>query len=143
MSDQPLLDRPVTRRAVLVGGSLAGFAAFLAACGTSRHPDRGAWPGRQDQLPDRQSASTGTRALAWAMTGRRRPRSSTGRTGGCYLDVDPNDATKWKTLEDFKAKYGTTVNYQEVIEENEGFHRGLFRTSIVAGQDSGLGHHHA
>ena len=34
MTDQPLLDRPVTRRAVLVGGSLAGFAAFLAACGT-------------------------------------------------------------------------------------------------------------
>jgi spermidine/putrescine transport system substrate-binding protein len=28
-----------------------------------------------------------------------------------YIDTDDADPTKHKTLEDFKAKYGTTVNY--------------------------------
>ena len=37
------------------------------------------------------------------------------------MDVDPNDKTKFKTLEDFKAKYGTTVNYVESIDDNDTF----------------------
>lgn len=133
MTDQPLLDRPVTRRAVLVGGSLAGFAAFLAACGTSgtTTAPATATPGAPAATPGETAAqptSPGVQAtysaeLNWA-------------NWCCYLDVDPKDATKWKTLEDFKAKYGTVVNYQEVIEENEGFIASI-SNQITAGQDPG------
>jgi spermidine/putrescine transport system substrate-binding protein len=135
MSDQPLLDRPVTRRAVLVGGSLAGFAAFLAACGTSGSAatptPAAATPGATAGPPSTsgpQATPAGVRAtpsadLNWA-------------NWCCYLDVDPNDATKWKTLDDFKAAVGTTVNYKEVIDENEGFVSSI-SNQIVAGLDPG------
>src|SRR5688572_30698909 len=48
MDERLKLDTPVTRRNFLVGSSLAGFAAFLAACGTQGQtgaPSRGATPG--------------------------------------------------------------------------------------------------
>ena len=117
MSDQPLLDRPVTRRAVLVGGSLAGFAAFLAACGTQGTSSTVApvtTPGATT------AATTGTEPTAAAVTATYTPELNWANWC-CYLDVDPKDATKWKTLEDFQAAHGTVVNYQEVIDENEGF----------------------
>jgi spermidine/putrescine transport system substrate-binding protein len=134
MSDQPLLDRPVTRRAVLVGGSLAGFAAFLAACGTG---------GTASQTPPPATTSGATTPPATSTTEptqaavRATPSAELNWANWCcYLDVDPNDATKWKTLEDFKAAMGTTVNYQEVIDENEGFVASI-SNQIVAGQDPG------
>jgi spermidine/putrescine transport system substrate-binding protein len=134
MSDQPLLDRPVTRRAVLVGGSLAGFAAFLAACGTG---------GTASQTPPPATTSGATTPPATPSTEptqaavRATPSAELNWANWCcYLDVDPNDATKWKTLEDFKAAMGTTVNYQEIIDENEGFVASI-SNQIVAGQDPG------
>lgn len=134
MSDQPLLDRPVTRRAVLVGGSLAGFAAFLAACGTGGTPSAapatatapgatGGPPATTGTAPTQGVRATPSAELNWA-------------NWCCYLDVDPNDSTKWKTLEDFKAAVGTTVNYKEVIDENEGFVSSI-SNQIVAGLDPG------
>jgi spermidine/putrescine transport system substrate-binding protein len=135
MSDQPLLDRPVTRRAVLVGGSLAGFAAFLAACGT------GGTGSSAPTAGPTTPAGTGTPATT-APEATPAPPSATYSADlnwanwCCYLDVDPADATKWKTLEDFKAAHGTTVNYQEVIEENEGFVAGI-SNQITANQDPG------
>ena len=53
-----------------------------------------------------------------------------------YMDIDPKDKTKFKTLEDFKAKYGTTVNYQEVIDDNDSF-LGTIKPQLQAGQDTG------
>jgi spermidine/putrescine transport system substrate-binding protein len=134
MSDQPLLDRPVTRRAVLVGGSLAGFAAFLAACGTQ---------GTAKTPEPTTAAPTGgtpTTAATTAPTqaGPNATYSATLNWANwcCYLDVDPKDAKKWKTLEDFQAKYGTKVDYKEVIDENEGFISSI-SNQITAGQDPG------
>lgn len=134
MPDQNLLDRAVTRRAVLVGGSLAGFAAFLAACGTQ---------GTSTQAP----ATTGPTTLPATGGATTAPTTPAGPSATysaelnwanwcCYLDVDPNDATKWKTLEDFKAEHGTTVNYQEVIEGNVDF-VATISNQITAGQDPG------
>lgn len=135
MSDQPLLDRPVTRRAVLVGGSLAGFAAFLAACGTSGSAPS-ATPGTAATTPPVGTAPTSTGATPTeGVTATYSPELNWANWC-CYMDVDPNDATKWKTLEDFKAANGTTVNYQEVIEENEGFVASI-SNQITAGQDPG------
>jgi spermidine/putrescine transport system substrate-binding protein len=53
-----------------------------------------------------------------------------------YIDTDENDTTKHKTLEDFKAKYGTTVDYQEVINANDEFF-GTIRPALEAGADTG------
>jgi len=111
---------------------MAGFAAFLAACGTQGTGT--AAPTGTSGTPATPPPSTtpvetkGVEAtysaeLNWA-------------NWCCYLDVDPNDDTKWKTLEDFKAANGTTVNYQEVIDENEGFVASI-SNQITAGQDPG------
>lgn len=133
MTDQPLLDRPVTRRAVLVGGSLAGFAAFLAACGTT-----GTTTGPATATPGAPAGTPGATAAQPTSPGVQATYSAELNWANwcCYLDVDPKDATKWKTLEDFQAKYGTVVNYQEVIEENEGFIASI-SNQITAGQDPG------
>ena len=130
MSEQPILDRAVTRRAVLVGGSLAGFAAFLAACGTK---------GTASQSPGATSGATA------APTTGATPAPTPGQTPSdvlnfanwtYYMDVDPEDATVFPTLEDFKAEYGTKVNYQEVIDDNDTF-IGTIRPQLEAGQDTG------
>ena len=122
----------ITRRRFLAGSAMAGFAAFLAACGT---------PGTGTAAPTGTSGTPATPP----------PSTTPVETKGveatysaelnwanwcCYLDVDPNDDTKWKTLEDFKAANGTTVNYQEVIDENEGFVASI-SNQITAGQDPG------
>ena len=134
MSDQPLLDRDVTRRAVLVGGSLAGFAAFLAACGTQGTGT----PAPATAGPTTVPATSGATAAPATQAG---PSATYGAELNwanwcCYLDVDPKDATKWKTLEDFKAAHGTTVNYVEAIDENEGFVTSI-SNQIKANQDPG------
>jgi spermidine/putrescine transport system substrate-binding protein len=135
MSEEPLLDRPVTRRAVLVGGSLAGFAAFLAACGTG---------GVQTGAPATAQPPTGTTGAPGA-TGTAAASQGVSATPSaelnwanwcCYLDVDPADDTRFKTLEDFKAAFGTDVKYQEVIDENEGFIASI-SNQITANQDPG------
>jgi len=53
-----------------------------------------------------------------------------------YMDVDPKDKTKFKTLEDFKKKYGTTVKYQEVIDDNDAF-LGTIKPQLQSGKDTG------
>ena len=134
MPDQSLLERDVTRRAVLVGGSLAGFAAFLAACGT------GGTASTAPTAGPTAPGSTGvaaTNAATAAPTAKPSPDKELNWANWTYyMDVDANDANKFKTLEDFKAKYGTTVNYQEVIDDNETF-LGTIRPQLEGGQDTG------
>ena len=134
MSDQPLLDRPITRRAVLVGGSLAGFAAFLAACGTGGTKSAAPTAG-PTAPPSTGTATTAPSPTSPGFTATYAPALNWANWC-CYLDVDPKDATKWKTLEDFKAAHGTVVNYVEAIEENEGFVNKL-APLITAKQDPG------
>jgi spermidine/putrescine transport system substrate-binding protein len=117
---------PITRRQVLVGGSLAGFAAFLAACGTS---------GTGSQAPTGTPAA-GTLSPTTAGVQATPSAELNWANWCCYLDVDPADSTKWKTLEDFQAQYGTVVNYQEAIDENEGFVASI-SNQIQQNQDPG------
>jgi spermidine/putrescine transport system substrate-binding protein len=120
--------QPITRRQVLVGGSLAGFAAFLAACGTS---------GTGTAAPTETAAAVPSTGPTPEATVRATPSAELNWANWCcYLDVDPNDATKWKTLEDFQAAYGTVVNYQEAIDENEGFVASI-SNQIQQSQDPG------
>jgi spermidine/putrescine transport system substrate-binding protein len=122
----------ITRRRFLAGSAMAGFAAFLAACGTqgsgTAAPTGTAGtpptaPPSTAPVPTKGVEATYGPELNWA-------------NWCCYLDVDPKDPKKWTTLEDFKAAHGTTVNYQEVIDENEGFVASI-SNQITANQDPG------
>jgi spermidine/putrescine transport system substrate-binding protein len=126
-----LLDRSITRRNFLVGSGLAGVAAFIAACGTSGSPTTA--PTTAPTEAPTAAASTGpTPAPSVAAT----PSATLNWANWCcYLDVDPKDPTKWKTLEDFQAAYGTVVTYKEVIEGNEDFF-GTIKDALSAGQDT-------
>jgi len=122
----------ITRRRFLAGSAMAGFAAFLAACGTQ---------GTGTAAPTGTSGTPATPPPSTAPVETKGVEATYSAELNwanwcCYLDVDPNDDTKWKTLEDFKAANGTTVNYQEVIDENEGFVASI-SNQITAGQDPG------
>lgn len=121
----------VSRRRFLQGSTLAGFSAFLAACGTS---------GTGSSAP-----STAASASAPASTAPSAPPSTVPQSPSTelnfanwplYIDTDDNDETKHKTLEDFKEKYGTTVKYSEVINDNDEFF-GTIQPALQAGQDTG------
>jgi spermidine/putrescine transport system substrate-binding protein len=135
MTDQRALDRGLSRRAMLKGSAFAGFGAFLAACGTSGTGTTG---------PTGAAPTTGT-APTDAPSGEASapPAGSQAPSAELhfanwplYIDTDDNDETKHKTLEDFTAKYGTVVDYQEVINDNEEFF-GTIRPALQGGQDTG------
>ena len=119
MPDQLDCSIEITRRRFLVGGSAGrlrgvprrvrhqGAAGRTGADRRHRRPRPAAHRHRGAGEPGRARRRTSAE-LNWA-------------NWCCYLDVDPADDTKWKTLEDFQAAHGTAVNYQEVIDENEGF----------------------
>ena len=126
----------ITRRQVLVGGALAGVAAFLAACGTkgtattppteapSVGPSVSAVPSASaSAAPSQGITATPSAELNWA-------------NWSYYMDVDPNDQTKHPTLDGFTKKYGTVVHYQEVIEGNEDF-VATIKDALNTGKDTG------
>jgi spermidine/putrescine transport system substrate-binding protein len=125
----------ISRRQVLVGGALAGVAAFVAACGTSGTagtptPSPAASPSpagsagaSPSAAPSEGVTATPSAEVNWA-------------NWSYYMDVDPNDTSRFPSLELFTAKYGTKVNYQEIIEGNEDFF-GKIRGPIQAGKDTG------
>jgi spermidine/putrescine transport system substrate-binding protein len=128
----------LSRRRFLQGSALAGVAAFLAACGTK---------GTASSEPSvAASASTAAAASASASV---EPSVSAvpsivatpsaelnWATWSYYMDVDANDPTKHPTLDAFKAKYGTTVHYQESIEANEDFVASI-KDALNTGKDTG------
>jgi spermidine/putrescine transport system substrate-binding protein len=122
----------ITRRRFIQGTGLVGFSAFLAACGTS---------GTGSQSPSAAAPSTSAGTSAEPSAPASGPAESPSAelnfaNWPLYIDTDENDETKHKTLEDFKAKYGTTVNYSEVIDGNDEFF-GTIRPALEAGQDAG------
>ena len=105
--DRSPIATPLDRRTFLQGSVLAGFAAFLAACGTEGTGG---------------SASAGTPSAA-ASAG-----ASPGEVGGSlnfanwigYIDVN-DDNTTHPTLDKFTDETGVTVNYVEAVDDNETF----------------------
>ncbi len=123
----------MSRRTVLKGTAFAGFGAFLAACGASGQgtaapsaappsgaPGASAAPGASQAPAASESPSAELNFANWPL----------------YIDTDDNDTTKHKTLEDFTAKYGTVVNYSEVINDNDEFF-GTIQPALQGGQDTG------
>ena len=128
-------DRPITRRRFVQGTALAGFATFLAACGragTSAAPSTAA-----SVAPSTAPSAGASVAPSASAAPTPKPSMATELNWAnwtYYMDVD--DAGKFPTLEQFKAKYGTTVSYKEVIDDNDTF-IGTIRPQLEAGQDTG------
>jgi spermidine/putrescine transport system substrate-binding protein len=123
----------MTRRSMLKGTAFAGFGAFLAACGTSGQgttapsaaapsgaPGESAVPGASEAPAASETPSAELNFANWPL----------------YIDTDDDDPTKHKTLDDFTAKYGTVVNYSEVINDNDEFF-GTIQPALQGGQDTG------
>jgi spermidine/putrescine transport system substrate-binding protein len=125
------LNPEISRRRFIQGTTLAGFSAFLVACGTS---------GTGTKSPSAAPSTPASTAPSVGPTASTVPQSPSTELNFAnwplYIDTDDNDATKHKTLEDFKAKYGTTVKYSEVINANDEFF-GTIRPALQGGQDTG------
>lgn len=123
----------ISRRQLLAGGTMAGFAAFLAACGTGGTATQ-APSASESAAPAAASAEPSATASAEAAA---TPSAEVNWANWTYyIDVDAKDQTKHPTLDKFTAKYGTKVNYQEVIEDNQSFF-GTIKPALEAGQDTG------
>jgi spermidine/putrescine transport system substrate-binding protein len=133
-----LIDRELTRRRFVQGTALAGFATFLAACGRA---GSSAAPSAASSAAAAPSAAPSAAASAApSATAEPTPKPSTSAelnfaNWTYYLDFDPK-TKKSATLDQFKAKYGTTVNYEEVIDDNDTF-IGTIKPQLEAGQDTG------
>lgn len=120
----------VTRRRFLQGTTLTGAAAFLAACGTG---------GTGSAAPEESASARATESVPAPSAGgaSQEPAAELNFANWpLYIDTDEDDDTKHKTLEDFTARYGTVVNYSEVINDNDEFF-GTIRPALDGGQDSG------
>ncbi|MFL5777235.1 MAG: spermidine/putrescine ABC transporter substrate-binding protein [Chloroflexota bacterium] len=128
------LNEELTRRRFLQGTTLVGFSAFLAACGTSGSGTQAPTASSSSGTASQPAVASATAATSTA------PQSPSAELNFAnwplYIDTDENDTSKHKTLDDFKAKYGTTVNYQELINANEEFF-GTIRPALEGGQDTG------
>jgi spermidine/putrescine transport system substrate-binding protein len=113
------LAQSIDRRTVLKAGAVAGAAAFLAACGTSGSSTSPSPSGGADESP-----SDVLNFANWTY----------------YIDVDEGidtaTAETSESLRRFKAEYGTSVNYQEVLLDNDEFF-GTIKAPLEAGQDTG------
>ena len=119
----------LSRRNFLQGTALTGVSAFIAACGTSGTGGTAEPPASEGTASEAPTASEGGAAQS--------PSAELNFANWpLYIDTDDADETKHKTLEDFTAKYGTVVNYSEVINDNDEFF-GTIRPALDAGQDSG------
>jgi spermidine/putrescine transport system substrate-binding protein len=121
--DGPILDRMISRRALLRRTALVGASAFLAACGGQ--PARTSAPGGSTAEPA-ESPPAGAPAPSDVLNFANWP---------LYIDVDEATRTS-PTLAQFTARYGTTVNYVEAITDNESFF-GTIQPPLQAGQDAG------
>jgi spermidine/putrescine transport system substrate-binding protein len=115
MSTEKKNEMLVSRRTVLkVGAAAAGTAAFLAACGTSgSSTSPSPKPSQSDTISDVVNVAN------W--------------TG--YIDLSEDGLTR-PTVAAFETEYGTKVNYQEVIGDNDSFF-GTIKAPLQAGEDAG------
>lgn len=105
--------RGLSRRAFLQGSALAGFSAFLAACGIS---------GQASPAPTAAAATSGTASLT--PTVGPSPTNFSGNLNWAnwigYIDVSA-DNKKHPTIDKFTKETSVKVNYQEAIDANETF----------------------
>lgn len=120
---------PITRRGFIQGSALAGFGAFLAACGG----------GGGTSSPSRTAGST----PAGSGTATEEPSGDLTPTGpltfanwDAYIDVEEDEVTS-PTLVDFEEEYGVEVQYSNAeIEDNASF-VATIRPQLESGVETG------
>ena len=118
----------LTRRRFLQGSTLAGTAAFLAACGTPPQGSAAASPSAAASESASASASASAAATP-ASSGTLRFANWIG-----YIDVT-EDGSSFPTLEKFKTESGITVEYADgAVDDNETFFTSDLQAPLEAGQ---------
>jgi spermidine/putrescine transport system substrate-binding protein len=135
MNETPPTDRHgLTRRQFVQGSAMAGFAVFLAACG--RAGSTAAPSVAATAAPSASAAASVSAAPSASPTPAPTMSAELNWANWTYyMDYDTK-TKKFKTLDDFKAKYGTTVKYSESIDDNDTF-VGTIKPQLEAGQDTG------
>lgn len=118
----------LSRRVFLQGTALAGFSAFLAACGISGQattgPTAGATPGT-------------TEGASIAPTVGPSPTNLTGELNWAnwigYIDVSDDNKTH-PTIDKFTKETSIKVNYVEAVDDNETFFARDLKGPLDAGQ---------
>jgi len=152
MNDQEAPERPgISRRMFVQGTTLAGFAAFLAACtGTRTGASAGASQAAATSTATGSAApsAAASEAASVAPSYTPTPQNITGPLKFAqwpgYIDqVTPADAKTGalprgssKTLVDFEKKYNVKVDYIEKIEDNNVFVDSI-RPALAAGLATG------
>ena len=140
MNETPPTARPPTCRA-----AASSRAAPWPASPSSSPPAGGPARRPRRRPPPRRAAvrrsERGRVGRARRRPPRRRPKPSIGRAQLGELDLlhgrrrqGPKQVRT--TLDEFKAKYGTTVKYKEVIDDNDAF-VGTIKPQLEAGKDTG------
>ena len=123
--DATTAPRGLTRRVFLQGSALAGFSAFLAACGIS---------GQGSTAPSVAAASIGP---SLAPTVGPSPTNLTGELNWAnwigYIDVSEDNKTH-PTLDKFTAETTIKINYVEAVDDNETFFARDLKGPLDAGQ---------
>jgi spermidine/putrescine transport system substrate-binding protein len=124
----------ITRRRFLEGSAMAGFAAFLAACGTSGQgtakPTSGSTPG-----PTGAATLLPTAAVTEGPTATGGGQLNFANWIG-YIDVSDDNKT-YPTLEKFTKETGVKVNYKEAVDDNETFFTSDLQGPLGAGLSTG------
>ena len=144
MADDINLRTPITRRSFLVGSSMAGFAAFLAACS----------PGQSSPPATGTPAPVGTTGASAGPTGAATTPPVTGPLNfanwDAYIDLTTLPGPDGKegtdddeydlpspTLDDFQTEYGVEVNYANAeIDGNDSF-LATIQPQLQSGVDPG------
>jgi spermidine/putrescine transport system substrate-binding protein len=125
----------ITRRRFLAGSAMAGVAAFIAACTSG---------GSSSATPS-GSAAPGGSASPGGSSGAAASQTPTGplhfANWDAYIDLTEVSDGEYDlpsaTLDDFTAKYGVDVDYQNAkIDGNESF-MATIRPQLQAGADTG------
>jgi spermidine/putrescine transport system substrate-binding protein len=116
----------LTRRRFLQGSTLAGTAAFLAACGT---PPQGSGAASPSAAASESASASASAAATPASSGTLRFANWIG-----YIDVT-EDGSSFPTLEKFKTETGITVEYADgAVDDNETFFTSDLQAPLEAGQ---------
>ncbi|HUQ44844.1 MAG TPA: extracellular solute-binding protein [Candidatus Limnocylindria bacterium] len=136
MTDKQL-NIELTRRRFLAGSAMAGFAAFLAACGTSGQgttkPSTGGGATTPPATAGATAAATEAATQAPAATGGGKLNFANWIG---YIDVD-DDNTTHPTLDKFTEETGIEVDYQEAVDDNETFFTSDLQSTLKEDLPSG------
>jgi len=142
-----LAGTPISRRQLLQGSALLGVAAFLAACGTKGTASAAPSTAASTAASPAPSVAAASGATAGASASASAAASATAQPTATpsttlkwanwtyYMDISADGKTH-PTLDAFTTKYGTKIDYEEVIDDNENFF-GKIQPALQANQDTG------